>query len=341
MSRVPSFAVISGAQVHRAISGREVQVTEMIEAAYRLHGQGATVNPDSYFLRLPDQPSSRIIALPASVKGDVLVHGMKWVSSFPENADTGLPRASAVVILNDPESGYPFACLEGSIISAARTAASAALAARTLSEKRRVRPASIGFIGVGLIARYIHSYLSGNGFKFDKLGVYDLSIASTEGFTEYLAKTDGSQIVKHGTAESLIRSSDLIVLATIAAEPHIHDPRWFAHNPLVLHISLRDLSPEIILSSCNVVDDIQHCLKANTSPHLAEQQVRNRDFISGTLYDVLSDVVVPPADMPVVFSPFGLGVLDLTVAKYVYDRVTADGDLLTIPGFFHELKRYG
>ena len=341
MSRSPSFAVISGTQVHRAIMGREVQVTEIIDTAYRLHGEGATVNPDSYFLRLPDQPSSRIIALPASVKGDVLVHGMKWVSSFPENVSAGLPRASAVVILNDAESGYPFACLEGSIISAARTAASAALAAQTLSEKRGTRPVSIGFIGAGLIARYIHKYLSGNGFKFDTLGLYDLSIASTEGFAGYLAKTEDGQIVKHDTAESLIRSSDLIVFATVAAEPHIHDPDWFAHNPLVLHISLRDLSPKIILSSYNVVDDIEHCLKANTSPHLAEQQVRNRDFIGGTLYEVQSDATRPPADMPVVFSPFGLGVLDLTIAKYVYDRVTAEGDLLTISGFFHELKRHG
>lgn len=286
----------------------------MIETAYRLHGQGAIVNPDSCFLRLPGQPPSRIIALPASVRGDVLVHGMKWVSSFPGNVTAGLPRASAVVILNDTESGYPFACLEGSIISAARTAASAALAARTLSEKRGAHPASIGFIGAGLIARYIHSYLAGNGLKFDKLGVYDLSIASVAGFTEYLAKTEDGQIVKYGTAESLIRSSDLIVFATVAAEPHIHAPDWFAHNPLVLHISLRDLSPNIIVNSYNVVDDIEHCLKAGTSPHLAEQQVRNRGFI---------------------------GILDLTVAKYVYDRIAAEGDLLTIPGFFHELKRHG
>lgn len=341
MNRAPSFSVISGAQVHRAISGREMQVTEMVETAYRLHGQDATVNPDSCFLRLPGQSPSRIIALPASVGGDVLVHGMKWVSSFPENVASGLPRASAVVILNDIESGYPFACLEGSIISAARTAASAALAARTLSEKRGARPASIGFVGAGFIARYIHGYLSGNGFKFDTLGVYDLSSASVDGFTEYLARTGTDQIVKHDTAESLIRSCDLIVFATLAAEPHIHAREWFAHNPLVLHISLRDLSPEIIVSSYNVVDDVEHCLKAGTSAHLTEQQVHNRDFIGGTLYDVLSGAARPPADMPVIFSPFGLGILDLTIAKYVYDRVAAEGDLQTVPGFFHELKRYG
>lgn len=341
MSDAPTFAVISGAQVHQAINGKEAQVTRMIEAAYRLHGEGATVNPDSYFLRFPDRPSSRIIALPASVKGDVNVHGIKWISSFPENVSAGIPRASAVLILNDTETGYPFACLESSIISAARTAASAALAAVELSERRGARPTRVGFIGVGLIARYIHTYLAGNGFKFEELGIFDLSAEHAEGFKDYLERTEPGQVTVHGTAEDLIRSSDLIVFATVAGEPHVTDPAWFEHNPLVLHISLRDLSPEIILSSYNVVDDVEHCMKAGTSPHLAEQQVDHRDFVAGTLYDVLTGATTPPADQPVIFSPFGLGVLDLAVAKYVYDLVTESGDLLTVPDFFHEMKRYG
>lgn len=341
MSRSPSFAVISGAQVHQAVSGHEAQVTRMIEAAYRLHGEGATVNPDSYFLRFPDRPSSRIIALPASVKGDVDVHGIKWISSFPENVAAGIPRASAVLILNDTETGYPFACLESSIISAARTAASAALAAVELSDRRGARPTRVGFIGVGLIARYIHTYLAGNGFTFEQLGVHDLSAEHAAGFESYLDRTESGKITIHDTAEDLIRSSDLIVFATVAGEPHVTDPAWFEHNPLVLHISLRDLSPEIILESYNIVDDVEHCMKANTSPHLAEQRVGHRDFVAGTLYDILTGKTTPPADKPVVFSPFGLGVLDLAVAKYVYDQVTESGDLLTVPDFFHEMKRYG
>lgn len=343
VSQVPSFSVISGAQVHQVLAGAEDEVVSTVEAAYRLHGEARTVNPDSYFLRFPDRPSSRIIALPASVGGDVDVHGIKWISSFPENVAAGLPRASAVLVLNDARTGYPFACLESSIISAARTAASAALAAGRISRARGTRPTRVGFVGTGLIARYLHTYLVACGFAFDALGVHDLSAEHAEGFTGYLRRTapQGAEITVYDKPEDLIRASDLVVFATVAGEPHVTDPEWFTHNPLVLHVSLRDLSPQIILSAWNAVDDVDHCLKAGTSPHLAEQLTGNRDFVAGTLYDVLTGAITPPADRPVVFSPFGLGVLDLAVAKYVYDRVRDADQLHTVPGFFHELKRYG
>ena len=99
----------------------------------------------------------------------------------------------------------------------------------------------------------------------------------------------------HDGAEQLIRGSDLVVFATVAGQPHVTDLAWFGHNPLVLHVSLRDLAPEILLASANFVDDIEHCLKADTSPHLAEQLTGSRDFLDGTLDDVMAGRVTVPA----------------------------------------------
>ncbi len=336
----PTFAVISGAQVHEVLRDRDKHLLDLVEAAYRLHGSGDTVNPPSYFLRFPEDPSSRIIALPASVGGDIGVHGVKWISSFPANVQRGIPRASAVLILNDQETGYPIACMESSIISAVRTAASAALAADWLTRDRE-RPAKVGFIGTGLIARYIHTYLTGTGWSFDEVGIFDLSADHAAGFKGYVESTGDGAVVIHESAEDLIKACDLVVFATVAGEPHITDPTWFEHNPLVLHVSLRDLSPEVVLSGTNVVDDVEHCLKANTSVHLAEQAEGNRDFLSGTLFDVMTGAVRLPKDKPVFFSPFGLGVLDLAVGKFVYDEVGRAGDLAPVEDFFFDLNRYG
>lgn len=338
---VPSFAVIPGGQVQRALRGRENEVTELVGAAYRLHSAGDSVNPPSYFLRFPDRPSSRIIALPASIGGDLRVDGLKWISSFPENVAAGIPRASAVLILNDHATGYPFACLESSIISATRTAALAALAADRLS-RGRTRPARVGFIGTGLIARYLHTFLTGTGWTFDEVGVHDLSADSAAGFQGYLEQSGApGRVTRYDSAEQVIRSSDLVVFATVAARPHVSERSWFAHHPLVLHVSLRDLAPEIVLDSFNIVDDVEHCLKADTSPHLAEQLTGDRDFLHGTLDDVMTGRAAVPADRTVVFSPFGLGVLDLAVGKFVYDEVVRSGELMVVDDFFHELRRYG
>ena len=112
-------------------------------------------------------------------------------------------------------------------------------------------------------------------------------------------------------------------------------------NPIVLHVSLRDISPEIILASSNIVDDVDHCLTANTSPHLAEQQTGNRDFIQGTIAELMAGKVTLPDDRPIIYSPFGLGVLDLAVGKHIYDEVSRAGSLQVVEDFFHETKRYG
>jgi N-[(2S)-2-amino-2-carboxyethyl]-L-glutamate dehydrogenase len=340
-ARVPRFAVIPGGQVHRVLRGDEKRVVALAEAAYRLHGAGETVNPPSYFLRFPDRPSARIIALPASLRGPDPVDGLKWISSFPENVAAGIPRASAVLVLNDHDTGYPIACLESSIISAARTAASAALAADWLT-RHRTRPSTVGFVGTGLIARYVHTYLSATGWSFDAVGVHDLAPAHAEGFRTYLREAGtGGRITVHDRAEDLIRAADLVVFATVAGEPHVTEPAWFAHHPLVLHVSLRDLAPRIVLASANVVDDVDHCLRAGTSPHLAEQEAGHRDFVTGTLYDVMAGTAELPTDRPLVFSPFGLGVLDLALGKHVYDEVSRAGELMVVDDFFHELSRYG
>ncbi|MFK0224135.1 2,3-diaminopropionate biosynthesis protein SbnB [Streptomyces sp. NPDC090303] len=338
---VPPFAVVPGRQVKHVLDGEETTVKGIVESAYQLHAEGRTVNPASTFLRFPDRSTARIIALPASLSGASRVDGLKWISSFPANVRSGIPRASAVLILNDPVTGYPFACMESSVISAVRTAASAASAADWLS-RGRPRATRVGFIGTGLIARYIHTYLRGTGWSFTDIGVHDRSAESAAGFRTYLEQSGAEgRITVHTDPGQLVRASDLVVFATVAATPHITDPSWFAHHPVVLHISLRDLAPEILLSGTNIVDDPDHCLRAETSPHLTERLTGNRDFVHGTLADVMSGRVSVPSDRTAIFSPFGLGVLDLAVGKYVYDRLAGSGELAVVDDFFDELSRYG
>ena len=114
------------------------------------------------------------------------------------------------------------------------------------------------------------------------------------------------------TGRQVLRESTMLLLATTATEPWLLQVEDIRHNPIVLHLSLRDLSPDLVTYSYNVVDDIEHCLQANTSLHLASQASASRGFISGTLVEVMDGacrIGSGPANH--FFSPFGLGVLGM------------------------------
>ncbi len=341
MVNSPQFHVVPGVAAAEILDGQEYSTIDIIKAAYRAHGMGQTINPPSYFLRFPDHPSDRIIALPAALTGDGNpVDGVKWISSFPGNLSKDLPRASAILILNDAQTGYPFSCLEASIISATRTAASAALAADLLRGSQQ-RPRTVTYFGGGLIAKYVHHYLIHSGWHFDTATVFDVNPTFRDAFAERLSKLGGIERVDVvQSPEQAIRASELVIFATTAGEPHISEPAWFDHAPIVLHLSLRDLTPEVILSSVNVVDDIEHCLKANTSTHLAEQLTGSRDFIAATLPQVMAGQTVREQSRPIVFSPFGLGVLDLALGLHLYHEAMRRGLAIEVPNFFSELSRY-
>jgi 2,3-diaminopropionate biosynthesis protein SbnB len=329
------FAVLGGRQITRLLDGHEKDVVACVRETYLAHDLGETVNPDSYFLRFPDKPDSRIIALPAYLGGAADVAGIKWISSFPANVAAGRPRASAVLVLNDYATGYPFALLEAAGVSAARTAASAALAADVLCASR---PATLGVFGGGVIARTICRHLHATGNLPSAVRCHDVDTASADLLTRHLADTYGSDARTADAAEAL--ECDLVVLATTALRPHIGADQEFRAGQVVLNISLRDLAPELLLRADNVFDDVEHCMKADTSPHLAEQLTGGRDFVTGTLAQVMRGAVSTDPARPTVFSPFGLGVLDLAVGHHLYTRAKTEDLLLEVPDFFGETRRW-
>jgi 2,3-diaminopropionate biosynthesis protein SbnB len=309
-----------------------------MEAAYRLHGSGNTVNPDSYFLRYPGKPSARIIALPAHLGGAVQKSGIKWISSFPENRASNLARASAVLILNDATTGYPLACIEASLISATRTAASAALAAEHICPNPF--EGTLGVIGTGVIARTTIEWLLFRNWKFRKFSLYDVNRTEAEHFSKWLRDRHNLTAGIQAHLDDAISDSSLILFTTTTQDPYLADDKLFQHSPTVLHLSLRDICVNVILASQNIVDDVDHCLKAKTSLHLTEMAMGNRDFVSGSLVDLLEKKFKLDHDRPRIFSPFGLGVLDLAVGNFVLEAAKSSGAAIALPNFFSNSARW-
>ena len=103
----------------------------------------------------------------------------------------------------------------------------------------------------------------------------------------------------------------------------------------MLHLSLRDLTPATVLSSVNVVDDVDHVCRAATSLHLAEQEVGHRDFVTTSIGEVLlaDQGFRRDEDRLTVFSPFGLGMLDLALADLVRREARRQGLGTDLPAF--------
>ena len=174
------LVILKGQEVSEILDGRELELMAVVRKAYETHAGGDVSLPNSTFLRFPSDQRNRIIALPAYLGQNFGVAGIKWVSSFPDNIRQQLDRASAVVILNSTRTGRPEAIIEGSIISAKRTAASAALAAHSLANGF----STVGFIGCGVINFEIARFLLAACPELQSFFVYDLDEARARQFSE-------------------------------------------------------------------------------------------------------------------------------------------------------------
>ncbi len=336
---IAPFLVIGRNDVQHILEDAYDQAYDIIVDAYTRHHAGQTINPDSYFLRFPDAPRNRIIALPAHIDGASPVSGIKWIASFPGNIERGIQRASATLILNDGATGFPIACIECGLISAVRTTLSALAGLYALNQKRK-RVATLGIIGTGFIAKSFIASLAKLHWEVDQVVLFDLDRGYAESMQAYVRQTLNVPVRIVDQLDALLTSSQVIVTSTTAGEPYITSRALLAHNPVILNLSLRDFSADIILNANNIVDDIDHCLKANTSPHLAYQQSGNKDFINGHIGDLLAGTIVLDPNKPSIFSPFGLGVLDIALGKFIYDTMVGRGEGLSCPDFFGESTRW-
>ncbi|KUI97643.1 2,3-diaminopropionate biosynthesis protein SbnB [Vibrio sp. MEBiC08052] len=336
------FDVIGGEYIKNILSDCKKDILDVIENTYISHEVGLAENPDSYFLRFKDKPESRIIALPSYINDcekSLNVAGIKWISSFPQNIEINLQRASAAILLNDRETGYPFCLLEGAQISATRTAASAVLAANHLNNKGKSSE-RVAIIGGGVIARNIIEFFYADNWNIGSFEIYDSSENNGRLFSEHMSSTIGQNIEISSSLEDSL-SADIVIFTTTASSPYLDPTFRFNSNQLVLNISLRDIPPEIIIDSNNVFDDVEHCMKANTSPHLAEQMTGNRNFANGTLAAFIMGKFKLDSSKPTIFSPFGLGVLDLALSMYLYNQRLDLPGRYTLKDFFPDVSRWG
>lgn len=332
--------ILGNGPVRSILDGREPAVVELVRRCYLAHARGDTSVPHSVFLRFGRGTGDRIIALPAHVGAEQQLAGVKWVASFPGNVSAGLARASAAIILNSMDTGQPVAVVEGSTISARRTAASAALAAATLGS---ADDRGVSLIGCGVINLEVLRFLLCAVPGLAAATLFDLDPARARSFADRCARDfAGVEVTVADRIEDALGAHPLISFATTAAAPHT-GLEHCRPGSLVLHLSLRDLRPDALLDDVtvvNVVDDADHVCREATSVDLAARLAGHRDFIDSSLGELLAEPGRHRRDprRVTVFSPFGLGILDIALADFVRLEARSRGlgthveDFLPAPG---------
>lgn len=242
--------------------------------------------------------------------------GMKWVNVHPDNVD--LPTVMGVVVYSDPETGYPLALLNGTELTARRTAAAAGLATKYLAPDDAT---TLGVIGAGAQA-YTQVEAISTVRNIESITVSELDDVRRQEFVE--TYQNEYQITTGSPDEAA--SEDIVSTLTPVTEPIVNSLGENTHlNSMGADAPHKqELNPQILTNDQTsvFVDDWEQALHSGEVSQAYESGALSRDEISGTLGDVVVGNNLPETltDTATVFDSTGLAVQDIAAAHLVYEN---------------------
>ena len=212
--------------------------------------------------------------------------GIKWIGSKHDNPTArGIPRASAVIVLNDPETHFPVAIMEGGEISGMRTAGVTVLASEysrgraSRASRSSAAASSAGCTRSGCWSRSRRS----SGPLYDQDRARGESARGGAG----AARSRGPRGQVCETAEEAVCRGELVVPCTVTGEPYI-ELDWLMPGAFVSNISIMDVKPEVYLGVDKLlVDDWE---QANRERKTINQLVLAGRLQESDLHAELGDV---------------------------------------------------
>lgn len=189
------------------------EIIDAVEIGFREIGNGKVEMPPKPGVHT--QPDAFIHAMPAYIPALHSV-GVKWVSGYPDNYKRNLPYITGLLILNDEVTGIPLAVMDCTWITAMRTGAASAVAAKYLA---RPESESIGVLGCGVQGRSNLQALKVL-FPLKRVVAYDTLAEQVDRFAQFARERFGLDVTKAKTAREAVDGLDMIV----TAGPILHKP---------------------------------------------------------------------------------------------------------------------
>lgn len=297
---------------------------DAVSDALSIHALGDFVQPLKPYLRTKTSNyniADRIIAMPVHIGGNYHISGLKWIGSKHDNSiQRKLERASGLITLNDPDSNYPIAIMEASLISSMRTAAVTVVAARYLAKPNFQR---IACLGCGVIAKHQIRSLVEQFPNVKKIYLYDLNCQASERlFNELKTLFPWKEIIIKKTAQSVVNQAEVVITCTTADKPYIKF-EWLQKGTFVSNISIMDLHKDVFLKADKVVVDDWE--QSNREKKIIHQLVLEGKFSRSKVHAELGEVVIGQNcgrennEEIIALNPMGMAIEDIACAKKFYE----------------------
>lgn len=198
-------------------------VIGVVEEAFRERGEGKAEMPPKP--QICPRKDAFINAMPAYLP-KMGSAGVKWVSGFPENPKHGLPYILGLLILNDPETGMPVCVMDCTWITAKRTGAATAVAAKHLA---RENSKIVGILGCGVQGRSNLEALTVMCRNLEEVKAYDVNEENLQRYVEEMTAKHGLKVVPVDSPKDAVENSDIVVTAgPILEHPQpVIEASWF------------------------------------------------------------------------------------------------------------------
>lgn len=181
-----------------------VDIIKSIKTMFIEKGQGKVEMPPKPGIHT--RPDAFIHAMPAFIPS-LNSAGLKWVSGYPANPEKGLPYISGLMILNDPETGIPICVMDCTWVTAMRTGAATAVAAKILA---REDSSTIGIIACGAQGRSNLEALS-CVFEIDEVKAFDINQNTAVTFAREMEDNFGLSVEVVSSAREATQNLDIVV----------------------------------------------------------------------------------------------------------------------------------
>ena len=295
---------------------RMADVINVVEEAFKMCGEGKGKMPAKVYLSV-EQGDFR--AMPAALPGCA---GLKWVNVHPRNPSLGLPSVMAVLIYNDPETGYPLAIMDATEITAYRTGAAAAIASKYLARRS---PHTMGVIGAGYQA-YTQILAHVELFNPISINAFDISRAAVDRLGQSLPHLS----IKRCSVQEAA-SCDIVCTLTPSRSP-IVKREWIKPGTHINAVGAdapgkQELEPSILKEATVVVDDLTQASHSGEINVPIQKGFYSADEVYGTLAEVIVGRKKGRIDSKAitVFDSTGIAVEDIAVAKLLFDKAQQAG----------------